>query len=321
MTKRLFVAALVLAIGGLQFAMAQSNGNPRPGWPHDTLIIHVQKASSGPKNCDGGHSLFLRYDSTGHIIPANLFITMIDYVADDDDNDGLLDDEPLGTDTDGDGILGEDPIEIGGITRALDCDGLDGRVELQIRDANGAPGIVSTQEWFIRLVGKPEQLFSFNTYANQVCTAVDPDTIPNSGDEYVSCGGTKADWAFLASFNLVTGVNSVECVKQVKKGGGGTPAGGKTPFCDITDGFEVDVIYDTDGNGTLETFPDQFVFGVRTACLDDPTTPAIEESDSCPLSGVVWGDFETNEFSKAQAQIFVAHTGNVSIRTGKIVKP
>ncbi|OFW36784.1 MAG: hypothetical protein A3J28_10875 [Acidobacteria bacterium RIFCSPLOWO2_12_FULL_60_22] len=331
MTKRLFVAALVLAIGGLQFALAQSNGNPRPGFPHDTIIIHVQKASNGPKLCTGGHSLFLRYDATGRI-PATtvIWITMTDWVQVDNDGDGLFDEDPVdGINNDGDfnpdgtPRIDEDPIEIGGITTAMDCDSWgDNRVDLQIRDADPRHGVVSTQEWFMRLVGKPEQTFSFISYANQkiVCTFVSAgaDGIVGTSDDIASCTalvGTIADWIELARFNLANPADgSTPCVKQVKLGGKGVHAGGKTPFCNITDGFEVDV--DQNGDGIIDLL-DQFVFSI--SCLDDPATSWNEEL-FCPLSSVIWGSFETNEFSKAQAQIFVSHTGSASVKTGKIVR-
>jgi hypothetical protein len=101
-------------------------------------------------------------------------------------------------------------------------------------------------------------------------------------------------------------------VKQVKLGGGGVKAGGKTPFCDVTDGFQVDVDTDNDGDIDLE---DQFVFSV--SCVDDLDTP-WDETAYCPLSSVIW-EVDTEETtSQAKAQIFVAHTGAASVKTGKI---
>ena len=97
-------------------------------------------------------------------------------------------------------------------------------------------------------------------------------------------------------------------------GGGGVKAGGKTPFCDITNGFEVDVDYNNDG---VVDSNDAFVFGVRVGCLDDPLTTTVDESQACPLSGVVWGTDEDTT-SQAKAQIFVAHVGSVNVKTGRI---
>ena len=324
MTKRLFVAVLALAIGGLQFALAQSVGNPIPGVPHDTVIIHVQKGENGPKGCAGtigGHSLFLR-SFAGVVPPTYIYITMTDWVQVNNDplNDNLADEDPTvnGIDEDGDGFDGEDPLEPGAETAALDCDSWsDNDVELQIRDTDPRKDWVSLQKWFIRLIGKPNQNFAFTSYANQtvVCTVTDPTPLlPNSGDETATCktgtSNTTTDWVLLTNFNADDG----NCVKQVKGGGGGgVKAGGKTPFCDITDGFEVDVtLPDT-------TFLDNyFIFGVRVGCLDDPATTTIDESLLCPLSGVVWGtDEETT--SQAKAQIFVAHVGSVNVKTGRIV--
>jgi hypothetical protein len=298
------------------FSIAYADGNPRPGYPHDTIVIHVQKADSGPKQCDGGHSLFLRHVD-GVIPPTTVQVTMVDWNQVDNDGDGLFDEDPPdGIDNDLDGLIDEDGVEPGAVTTALDCDSYgDGQVSLQIRDADPRPGIVSTQEWFMRLVGKPEQNFAFTSYANQTvsCTVVsDPDATPNSGDEVVECtSGTATDWVGLASFNLA----SLGCAKQVKLGGGGVKAGGKTPFCDITDGFEVDVDQNADGVADLT---DQFVFSV--ACVDNPLTTDVDESLFCPLSSIIWDIDPTQTTSQAIAQIFVAHTGAAAIKSGKIVQ-
>ena len=299
-------------------------GNPRPGYPHDTIIIHVMKADSGPKACDGGHSLFLRHVD-GVVQEADLTITMTDWVQVDNDGDGLFDEDPVdGIDNDLDGAIDEDGLEPGAITTALDCDAYgDGKLSLQIRDTDPRKGYVSTQEWFARLIGKPEQNFAFTTYANQVvsCSVLsDPDLIPNSGDEIVEClYGDEAGWVELASFNLASG----GCVKQVKLGGkNGVTAGGKTPFCDITDGFMVNV--DPDGDGPLlpidsdgDGIPDDlFIFGV--SCVDNPETYDVDESLYCPLSSIIWEVDTDVTTSQAKAQIFVSHTGETRITSGKI---
>lgn len=309
-----YLAIALLALNTTSLLDAQSVGNPRPGFPHDTIMIHVTKTQSSPKGCvtGGGHALFLRH-LDGKVQPAILNITMIDWDQDDNDNDGVFDEDPPdGIDNDGNNGIDEDGPEPGKETKALDCDSLnDGEVSLQIRDADPRAGYVSTQEWFMRLVGKPGQNFAFSTFANQVvsCTLVlDPDGTPNSGDETVSC--TSGEWVKTAQFNL----GSLGCVKQVKtNGGGGVKAGGKTPFCDITDGFEVDI--DNTGDGTIDLF-DQFVFSV--SCLDDPLTINVNEELYCPLSSLIWDIDETNTTSQAKAQIFVGHTGNARIQPGKI---
>jgi len=148
-----------MAVISLASAFAQSNGNPRPGFPHDTIVIHVQKADSGPKQCDGGHSLFIRHVD-GVIPDTYLNITMTDWEQRDNDGDGQYDEDPVdGYDDDGDGLVDEDDLEPGAITTALDCDSYgDGELTLQIRDTDPRAGFVSTQEWFIRLVGKTDQI-------------------------------------------------------------------------------------------------------------------------------------------------------------------
>lgn len=313
---RIPVATALLLASALSLN-AQSVGNPVPGVPHDTIMIHVTKMQDSPKGCatGGGHALFLRH-LNGAVLPAILNITMIDWVQVDNDNDGLMDEDPVdGINNDGDAQTDEDGPEPGKETKALDCDShTDGEVSLQIRDTHPAKGWISTQKWFMRLVGKPGQNFAFTTYANQTvsCTLItDPDGTPNSGDETVTCtSGTSADWVMTASFNL----GSLGCVKQVNtNGGGGVKAGGKTPFCDITDGFEVDI--DNTGDGIIDLY-DQFVFSV--SCLDNPATTDVNEELYCPLSSVVWDIDENNTTSQAKAQIFVAHTGDARIQPGKI---
>jgi hypothetical protein len=309
--------ALVSLVGTLLFAipaLASSVGNPRPGYAHDTIIVHVMKAASGPKLCDGGHSLFLRHDN-GVIPPTRISITMVDWVQVDNDGDGNFDEDPLdGVDNDGDGVDGEDGLEPGAETKAIDCDAWgDGAVSLQIRDTDPRQGFVSTQEWFLRLIGRPEQNFAFTSYANQtVSCSVDPGTdgILGTDDDVATCeSGQETDWVELTSVNLAEG----GCVKQVKLGGGGVKAGGKTPFCDITEGFTVDV--DTNNDGTVD-LTDQFVFSV--SCVDDPATLDVDETLYCPLSSVIW-EVDTEETtSQAKAQIFVGHTGTASVKTGKI---
>ena len=324
MKQYLAVAALVFATGGWQFALAQGNGNPDPGFPHDTVIFHVQKAENGPKGCTGsvgGHSLFLR--SYAGVVPQTfIYITMIDWVQVDNDGDGFADEDPTvnGIDEDLDGKDGEDPVEPGAETAALDCDSWgDFKVSLQIRDTDPRKDWVSLQRWYLRLIGKPKQNFAFTSYANQtvVCTILDPTPLlPNSGDETAQCttgtSNNTADWVLLTSFNAEDG----GCVKQVKgAGGGGVKAGGKTPFCNITGGFGVDVDFTNDG--VIDTF-DAFVFGIRVGCLDDPLTTTVNESLSCPLSGIVWATDEDTT-SQAKAQVFVSHVGSVNVRTGRIV--
>jgi hypothetical protein len=304
---------ILLGLAVLPLA-AESVGNPRPGYPHDTIVFHVLKGESGPKQCGGGHSLFLRHFG-GEIPPTLIYITMVDWVQLDNDGDLVFDEDPPdGVDNDLDGATDEDGPEPGKETSALDCDAWgDGELRLQIRDADPRHGNVSTQEWFMRMIGKPEQNFAFTSFANQTvsCALVDPD--PNvPGDEFVECtSGEEADWVELADFNLA----DLGCAKQVKLGGkNGVSAGGKTPFCDVTDGFEVDV--DSENDGTTDLF-DQFVFSI--SCVNNPDTE-LDETQYCPLSSIIWDVDEEETTSQAKAQVFVGHTGSASIKTGKIVR-
>jgi len=327
MNIRTFLLVLMLGVGLMPPVMGgtggKGNGNPRPGYAHDTIIIHVQKEESGPKNCDGGHSLFLRHFD-GFIPETYIDITMVDWNQVDNDNDGLLDEDPFNDiDDDLDGVIDEDGLEPGAVTTALDCDAWgDGAVALQIRDTDPRPGYISTQEWFMRLIGKPEQNFAFTSFANQTvsCTVdAGEDLILGTEDDIATCvSGDQESWVELASFNL-----AVEgCVKQVKLGGKGRKAGGKTPFCDITDGFLVDVITDdTNDDGVIDelddtTQVDQFVFSI--SCVDNPDTPDVDETLYCPLSSVIWDVDELNTTSQATVQIFVGHTGTAKIQSGKV---
>ena len=324
MNIRTFLLILMLGVGLMPPALA-GNGNPRPGYAHDTIIIHVQKGENGPKNCDGGNSLFLRHFD-GIIPETYIDITMVDWNQVDNDNDGLLDEDPVNEiDDDGDGFTDEDPVEAGAETTALDCDAWgDQAVALQIRDTDPRPGYISTQEWFMRLIGRPEENFAFTSFANQTvsCSVEEGDDgILGTDDDVATCvSGESEDWVELASFNL-----AVEgCVKQVKLGGKGKKAGGKTQFCDITEGFLVDVITaDTNGDGVIDEFDDttlydQFIFSI--SCVDNPDTPEVDETLYCPLSSVIWDIDEDNTTSRATVQIFVSHTGAAQVKSGKLKK-
>lgn len=301
-------------------ALLAESGNPRPGSPHDTINIHLKKAASGSVNCSGGgHAAFVRYDDvTGNIYPTHIYINMVDWVQLDNDNDGLFDEDPdNGIDDDLDGKIDEDGIEPGNSTGFVDCDGLDGDIALQIRDTEPKSGVISTQEWFMRMIGKPEENFAFYTNADQVtCLLIDdPDGIPQTGDEVVDCSYDNSDWIQLGHVNLSSHEDS--CVKQVKLGGKNpSKGGGKTSFCDISSEFEVDV--DTNNDGIIDPDldeTDQYLFSI--SCVDVPET-IEDESATCPLSRMIW-DIDVNETTtKAKAQVFVSHTGTARIKGGKI---
>ena len=306
------VTAFMVVVFMIEPVKAKSNGNPYPGYPHDTINIHVQKSASGPKGCNGGRTLFLRTENGEIPDDTILNINTIDWNQVDNDVDGLFDeDPPNGVDDDGDGLIDEDGLEPGSVTKATDCDSYsDHEVSLQIRDTDPREGFVSTQYWSVRMKGKPGENIDFTTYANQTvsCTVIDPDGVPDNGDETVDCtSGDGDDWIRLASINLAEG----GCVKQVKLGGKNpVNGGGKTNFCDITDGFLVDV--DLNGDGVSV---DQNIFSI--SCLDDLNTKDVDESLNC-LSSLIWEIDTATTTSKAKLQIFVSHIGSASIKSGKI---
>jgi len=326
MARYFKIAVVVIGLCSLCMAYGQTKpGNPTPGYPHDTIMVHVQKADSGPKVCDGGHSIFIRHFD-GMIPPTIVKITMIDWVQVDNDVDGLADEDPKdGVDNDLDGSIDEDGLEPGAETTALDCDSFgDGEVTLRIRDTHPEAGWISTQEWFMRMVGKPEQNFAFTSYANQTvsCSFLPgADGLLGTEDDIAECvAGDESTWVELASFNLA----SLGCVKQVSlKEKNSNTGGGKTPFCNITEGFMVDVLTDTNGDGDVDQddslLTDQFVFSI--SCLDNPLTEGLDESLYCPLSRIIWDIDESETTLKATAQIFVGHTGAAQVKSGKVLKP
>ena len=311
---------ILIPVFALLIASAvHADGNPTPGSPHDTLNFHLKKAASGEVGCSGGgHAAFVRYDDvTGEVLPTDIFIGMVDWVQVDNDGDGAFDEDPdNGLDDDGDFLIDEDGTEPGGSTGFSDCDGLDGNITLNIRDTEPAPGIISTQEYFIRMAGKPEQNFAFWTNADQVTCVLldDPDGIPQTGDEIVDCDYANSDWVQLGHVDLSS--YEGDCVKQVKlKGKNTSKGGGKTPFCDITSEFEVDVDVDGDGDSDLPEEQDQFLFSI--SCVDVPET-LEDESLQCPLSRMIWDVDEDNTTTGAKAQMFIGHTGTARIKGGTI---
>jgi hypothetical protein len=320
--KTLQAMSFVVAASAACTSYAASTGNPTPGNPHDTLNFHLKKAASGVVGCSGnGHAAFVRFDeNTGQVIPTDIFISMVDWEQLDNDGDGSFDEDgPDGVDNDLDGYIYEDGVEPGASTGFIDCDGLDGDVALQIRDTEPEKGVISTQEWFIRMSGKPQENFAFYTNADQVTCVLleDPDGIPQTGDEVVDCSYENSDWIQLGYVNLST--YEGDCVKQVKLGGkNGSKGGGKTPFCDMTGEFEVDV--DLNNDGFIDDDPaaqeqDQYLFSI--SCVDVPET-IEDESATCPLSRMIWEVDEENTTTKAKVQLFVGHTGFAHVRGGKI---
>ena len=106
--KQFCMATLAIGACSAMAAYAAGTGNPTPGSPHDTLNFHLQKAASGVVGCSGGgHAAFVRYDeNTGQVLPATIFISMVDWEQLDNDADGFLDeDQPDGVDNDLDGLV------------------------------------------------------------------------------------------------------------------------------------------------------------------------------------------------------------------------
>jgi len=321
-TNKLCSVSVALAICVAPAANGGSVGNPTPGSPHDTLNFHLKKAASGVVGCSGGgHAAFVRYDdTTSQVIPTDIYISMVDWEQIDNDGDGFVDEDgPDGVDNDLDGQIDEDGVEPGASTGFIDCDGLDGDVTLQIRDTEPDKGVISTQEWHIRMSGKPGENFAFWTNADQVTCILldDPDGIPQSGDEVVDCSYDNSDWVQLGYVNLSNYDGG--CVKQVKLGGKNTAkGGGKTPFCDMTAEFEVDVDVDGDGmisNDPLDGEQDQYLFSI--SCVDVPET-IEDESATCPLSRMIWEVDDTETTTRAKAQVFIGHTGMAKVKGGKI---
>ena len=209
--RALFMVCFVGAAAAIAVYAAESVGNPKPGFPHDTIIVHVLSDQSGPKACDGGHSLFLQACRRESSQP-----TRECYITDD-----RLGPSWITTVT---GSLDEDP-DRQHRQRPRHADRRrparararrqrpwiatpigDGAVRLQIRDTVPATRAeVSKQEWFMRLIGKPGQNFAFTSYANQTasCTLVaDPDGILDSvATRRLTCDvrAPTADWLVLAS--------------------------------------------------------------------------------------------------------------------------
>ena len=93
---------LVVSIPGAH----AGNGNPLPGVPHDTIMIHIQPMTGNPNDCNGGHALHIgAYMEQGRVVSipsTSILITMVDWVQVDNDGDGVYDEDPIdGVDNDG----------------------------------------------------------------------------------------------------------------------------------------------------------------------------------------------------------------------------
>jgi hypothetical protein len=232
MKNVLYCVVCLVALAFVSPVFGGSVGNPNPGFPHDTIMIHVQKADSGPKQCDGGHSLFLRQQD-GVVLPAQINITMVDWNQVDDDGDGVPDDDPFdGIDNDGDGLDGEDPVEPGAITKALDCDAWgDGEVSLLIRDTEPDPGVISTHG---RWAGRKTRA-ELPANCDQTVSCNRPRTGYDYGtnDDFVECvsGLTRTEWSVWRFRSQQTvASNESSWVAGSRR---------RQPFCDIRTAFRL----------------------------------------------------------------------------------
>lgn len=301
-----FMISMLLASPLAQVIYAgNGNGNPQPGFPHDTLVLHIQQTGTGSGDCSGGHSAHIGADLeqgrvVGSLPAVQMKIMMVDWVDEDGDPSDGVNDEPYST-------------------KFVDCDTrLDPEGEetliLQIGDKDPRKDWITTQSWFIRMVGIPDQAFALETPSGTftTCDLVDPNGIPDDGDEYFECNETTID---LNDIDL----SGTDCVKTVKKNGKGN---GKTVFCDITSSFLVDV--DTDLNGTYDCRDgndptDVDLCGVHIfaiGCEDpDPTTEEHELAEQCPLGSALWTFDESTQ--RPTIQIFVSHDGEHKVTKGK----
>ncbi|CAG0972866.1 hypothetical protein METP3_01597 [Methanosarcinales archaeon] len=313
--KRKILLGTVIAVLALSMVSGTAFGkNPEPGYPHDTIMIHIQPLTGNTNNCDGGHSLHIGANiEQGRVVSipeTNISLTMQDWQQIDNDGDGLFDEDPVdGIDNDADLLIDEDDKEPGAETRATDCDSRDGdgKVSLQIRDTDPRKGYVSTQEWYMRLVGKPQQNFAFASYANQTinCTSVDPgiDGIPGTADDTYQC---DSETVYLGNVDLSNydGTSYVKAVGSKK---------GKTNFADITRYFQVDV--DIENDGVIDYY-NRSIFSV--SCEDNPLTTINETLDVCTLGSTIWNIDSATE--RPTIQLFVSHTGSAQITGARKIR-
>jgi hypothetical protein len=263
MRKLLLFTGLMFIVCGVALipdgTSIAGNGNPKPGYPKDTIVIHVQKEHDDTfsHNCDGGHSLHIGafQDENGywHPEPTTIEITMKDWVLLDNDNDGQFDEDPVnGVDDDGDGAIDEDPMEPNYETFATDCDSRapdDNTVGIQIGDKDPDKGQITAQSWFIKLNGPPRQPLLMETSGKHAieCTLVEnPDGVIGTDDDVIECNYETVP---LGHLDITEYSNAI----AFKEGGKNKKGGGKTSFVDITELFLVD--YDDDNDGAIDEDP------------------------------------------------------------------
>lgn len=245
-----------------------SNGNPDPHHPHDTLIGHVQDMKDGSFNpdCNGGHSFHIGADIdkkegiVNYINPVNITISMKDW---------------------------RNNTETAGFneTKVIDCDARaenDHTISIQIADMDPDRGEISTQSWYMRLVGKPNQNFTFNTFGNHTI---------NCDAETGTCNFKTFE---MGHVDLWQEVQDGDCPSNTFKLKGKDRDGNRQTFCDITETFLVELDIDGDGmfgedaldgtdndldgvNGEDPGLPTDLVFGTSHEGINDDQDCSVED--------------------------------------------
>lgn len=293
------VCGMVLMLDGASIA---GSGNPKPGYPKDTIVIHIQKEHDDTfnSNCEGGHSLHIgaTQDENGYWHPeaVTIEITMKDWVLLDNDGDGQFDEDPFdGVDNDLDGLIDEDPMEPNYETFATDCDSRgpnDDTVGIQIGDKDPDKGEITAQSWFMKLNGPPQQPLLLETsgkHAYECWLDENPDGIIGTADDVIECKYIEGEFLPLGQLNITDYCEGI----AFKEGGKNKKGGGKTSFCDITELFLVDYDVDNDGDIDADDASGSGVHIFSTTCYatfgistdEDPLEDPLTDDDGDGLDG------------------------------------
>ena len=278
-----FAISILLSVTYAGIGYSEDGPKPWSGHKKDTIIWHIQPENGANASC-GGKSLHIGADITnpGQIVnfvnPTNVTVSMKDW-------DGTLNG--------------------GNETKTIDCDSRDGdgKVSFQIADHDPRKGWVTTSDWFMRLVGIPEQNFTATTYANH--------TLGCAFDEGLGEFICDFDIIKLAHIDLAQISADADpgdpCKDAFKQKGNSKNKPGS--FCDVTSATEVDV---TLADDTLLT--DIQIF--RVSCVDTTDDDVDETLDVCPLGSSIW---EINKNTgRPTIQMFIVHSDEgVKILEGK----
>ena len=277
----IFLISAIVATSSTDFVYAKhippnpnSNGNPDPHHPHDTLIGHVQdqKDSSFNPNCSGGHSFHIGADIdkqlkiVNSINPVNITISMKDW-RNDAATAGF------------------------NLTQVIDCDARavnDHTISIQIADLDPDKGEISTSSWYMRLVGQPNQNFTFNTFGNHTVSC-DAET-----------GACDFNFFEMGHVDLWQEVQDGDCPDNTFKLKGKDRTGNKQTFCDMTEIFLVELDIDGDGmfgedalngtdndgdgvNGEDPGLPTDLIFGTAHANVND--------DEDCSIPANIYNSF------------------------------